>query len=299
MPNRPLFPEGNGGVVSLYNLEQKKSDLCTGIIEQINQSGKCPSVADIINIVEECKERSSNKIKEYDIGKALNRVIVVTRSILHSVQHTNRRVSKVPRLLDKYRREHKQGLPHCTRLWKHMMTRMMGYPHEFPRFFFQGNERVFFEKMFECEGVLFRHLYQQLVDQQLVASTDHRNKRPKMNPLCGSSNTVADGIVWNILEFVCDVSLYIPRDALQTDGEHLVKCSFCYHELMSEQIRKTNNPKMRQLWHNMTNVPWEPENIPCTRERKDDNDYSPSSPPYRPSSPAYSPTSPAYVSTQL
>ena len=166
-----------------------------------------------------------------------------------------------------------------------MLTRIMGHTHSFPSsFFFQGNARIFCETMYGCEGVVFRHIY-----EQLTHGTGHRRKRHK-NAHLFSSNTNADSIMLNIFQFVSDCSLYIPRKALQDDGEHLVQCSCCYLARMGDQILKTANSKMCKLWFKMTTTPWEPQENLCIRYNQYDTDY--------PNSPAYSPTSPPYSPTQ-
>ena len=131
--------------------------------------------------------------------------------------------------------------------------------------------------------MVFRHIYEQL--KQL---TSHRRKRHK-NAHPFSSNTNADRILLNIFQFVCDCSLYIPRKALQDNGEHLVKCSCCYLARMGEQIQKTGDTKMCQLFNNMVTTPYEPQDKLCIRCNKYDA-YCPSTPADGPTSPPYSPT---------
>ena len=306
MNSIPFFAEGTGWARTHYELETEKKAWCTDTLEQL---GACTSIAEAVDFFRRQEQHHRKEIKEYDIGASLNGVLITANGIKSFVQEIKARVGQVPRLLqehqekkdrlrrederreNKLQREHKQGRPHCTQLWK-SLTRTMGYAHSFPSsFFFRGNELAFCEKMYGCEGVVFRHLYEQL------KSTGHRNKRRKTNTQCFSSNTVIDSILLNIFQFVCDCSLYMPRTALQYEGEHLVQCSCCYKARMGEQILRTGNPKMCRHWFNMTTVPWEPHYTPCICEKEDA--YYPTSPPYSPSYPAYRPTSPSYDPTHL
>ena len=287
MNNINFYAEGTGYARSHYGLEQAKQDWCAYTIKTLEA---CKSVAEAVDHFRRQKQYHINEIKEYDTGVALNKVLITITGIKRVVQEIEARVRQVPQLLKEYQEEKdrcenqqkfecKQGLSHCRQHWK-ILTGMMGHAHSFPSlFFFQGNARIFCERMYGCEGMVFRH-----IDEQL---TGHRHKRHK-NAHRFSSNTNADIIMLNIFQFVCDCSMYIPRKALQDDGEHLVQCSCCYTARMGEQILKTGNSKMRQLWFKMTTTPWEPrDNIRCN---KYDRDY--------PNCPAYSPTSPRYSPTQ-
>lgn len=302
MNSIPLFAEGTGRACSHIELELKRKAWYTATLEQLDA---CTSIAEAVDFFRRQEQHHRKEIEEYDIRASLNGVLITANGIRCFVQEIEALVGQVPRLLqehqdekdrlrrenewreNKLQREHKQGLPHCTELWK-SLTKTMGYAHPFPTFFFQGNELTFCEKMYNCEGVLFRHICEQL------KSTGHRNKRHKTNTQCFSPNTVADSIMLNIFQFVCDCSLYMPRTALQYGGEHLVQCSCCYTARMGEQILRTDNPKMCRHWFNMTTVPWEPHYTPCICEKE--AAYYPTSPPY---SPAYRPTSPSYDATHL
>jgi hypothetical protein len=271
-----FFGEGPGhALLSPYELAQAQRTWCAYAIKTLVA---CKSIDEAVDVFQKMKQYHINKIEEYDIRDALNDVLNTTDGIKRFVKKIEASVGQVPHLLRKYQTEvdrcknqkkieYEIGLTHYKKFWENL-TRTMGHAHPFPTsFFFQVDAQLFCENMYGCEGEMFRRIYEQLN---------------------------ADSIMLNIFQFVCDCSLYIPREALQDDGEHMVQCSFCYKARMGERIMKTNNPVMCQLWRDMTYTPCEPQNIPCTRKRKYDDLYggllfSPFSPfsPLSPPSPAY------------
>lgn len=259
MNDIPCRAEGTDWALTHYELVQHKRDRCEDTIYILQN---CTSLAEAICVFKKRKQDYNNEIKEYDISAALNHSYFIVQEVSYFLEKLKLELNSLDDNVGKIFREDKRGLPDCRRLWE-SVTETMGWPRLIPStFFFHVNERVFCEKMYDCEGRFVKHIF------KMVTKID---------------------IVLNIFQFVSDCSWYIPKVLSSVDREHLVQCSCCYTKRMDEKIRKTNNPKMRRFWDNMTiPFPFDLPDNPCTREYT-----SADCPP----SPAYSPTSPTFTPT--